>query len=86
MSRIVDLQIIDSELGLTVRDRELLLEVLDAAIDETLTAAAFFDKQTEIRHGYNQRLNTLLALFQRIMSSGEREVLPKSRSATAEYR
>ena len=86
MSRIVDLQITGSELGLTVRDRELLLELLDAAIDETLTAAAFFDKQTEIRRGYNQRLNTLLALFQKVMSSGELEVLPKGLSTTAEYR
>jgi hypothetical protein len=85
MPRIIEFQLTDEEPQLTVRDRELLLEVLDAAIEETLAAATVFDNQTDIRRGYNQRLNTLLTLFQKIMGSGDSEVLPKGLLTPAEY-
>ncbi len=73
MTRIVELQLSDAAPRLTVRDRELLLEVIDSAIDETLLAASVFDRDTEIRRGYNERINTLLALFQKIMGTTDSE-------------
>lgn len=86
MAGVLESQFTDDESHLSVRDRELLLEVLDAAIEETLAAATVFGNQTDIRRGYNQRLNTLLTLFQKIMGSGDSEVLSKRFVAPAEYR
>ncbi len=65
----VALQSKEVELLLSVRDKEMLLELLDTAIEETLTNASIFDKHAEIRHGYHQRVNSLIALFQKIECS-----------------
>ena len=65
----VALQSEETGIFLSVRDKEMLLELLDSAIEDTLTNAAIFDKHAEIRHGYHQRVNSMIALFQKIECS-----------------
>ena len=59
----------ETGIQLTVREKETLLELLDTAIEDTLTNASVFEKHAEIRHGYHQRVNSLIALFQKIECS-----------------
>ena len=86
MTRIVEFRLSESPPHLTVRDRELLLEVLDAAIDETLSAAAAFSRDGEVRHGYNERINTLLGLFQKIIGDEDPAFLIRALSESETHR
>ena len=69
MPNTVALQSKETGIQLSVRDKEMLLELLDTAIEDTLTNASVFEKHAEIRHGYHQRVNSLIALFQKIECS-----------------
>jgi hypothetical protein len=69
MPNAVALQSKETGLQLSVREKEMLLELLDMAIEDTLTNASVFEKHAEIRHGYHQRVNSLIALFQKIECS-----------------
>ncbi len=69
MPNTVALQSEEAGIFLSVRDKEMLLELLDTAIEDTLTNASIFDKHAEIRHGYHQRVNSMIALFQKIECS-----------------
>ena len=86
MTRIVEFRLSESQPHLTVRDRELLLEVLDAAIDETLSAAAAFGRDGEVRNGYNERINTLLGLFQKIIGDEDPAFLIRALSESETHR
>ncbi len=67
----------EAEVQLTLREKETLLELLDIAIEDTLTNASVFEKHAEIRHGYHQRVNCLIALFQKIECSHRLHTYPK---------
>jgi hypothetical protein len=86
MTRIVEFRLSESQPHLTVRDRELLLEVLDAAIDETLSAAVVFGRDSEARHGYTERINTLLGLFQKLIGNEDPAFLVRALSESETYR
>jgi hypothetical protein len=86
MSRIVEFRLSESQPHLTVRDRELLLEVLDGAIDETLSAAVVFSRDSEARYGYNERINTLLRLFQKLIGDEDSTFLVRALSTSETYR
>jgi hypothetical protein len=86
MTRIVEFRLSESPPHLTVRDRELLLEVLDAAIDETLSAAVVFGRDSEVRHGYIERINTLLGLFQKLIGDEDPAFLVRALSTSETYR
>jgi hypothetical protein len=69
---------------LTVGERELALEILGAAIDETLSAATVFDDRSELRRAYRVRVSSLLALLYKIQGAAgdipAMEVLPSPES------
>ncbi len=55
---------------LTASERELMLELVGAAIDETLSAATVFDDRSELRRAYRGRVASLLALLYKIQGAG----------------
>jgi hypothetical protein len=69
---------------LTVSERELVLELVGAAIDETLSAATVFDDRSELRRAYRIRVASLLALLYKIqgaeMATPALEALPSPES------
>lgn len=60
------MELIPSQVSLGAHDRELLLELVDAAINETLSSALVFEQDSEVRNAYRRRAASLLALLYKI--------------------
>lgn len=81
MNHSLSTDLVSEQVDLDVHEKELLLELLDAAINETLSSALVFAQDSEVRGAYRRRAASLLSLLYKIEGFVEAKQRRESRSS-----
>ncbi len=79
MNHSLSTDLVSDKVDLDVHEKELLLELVDAAINETLSSALVFGQDSEVRGAYRRRAAALLSLLYKIEGFEEAKIRRESR-------